>query len=375
MAQTNYSATVLYPLILPSGFEPGSEVLSPASPGQAVVAGQAVSNGINAATANSQNALVWTTPGGLVTDLNPAGFTTSYALATDGAQQVGFGTANATDDALLWSGTAASAVILNPSGISDMIAVGIGGGQEVGYGDVPSADLTQHAFLWSGTAASAVDLTPTLEGGRADALATDGVQQVGYYKDSGSSLEAMLWSGTAASAVNLNPTNLPGILLSAAIAVGGAQQVGFCIEPGGDNYTHAVLWSGTGASAVDLNPTGLTGLVQSIADGTNGFQQVGYGTTLTNLNEALLWSGSAGSAIDLQSLLPSVGTWTQSMACSIDPMGNVYGIATGTLDGVTGNFAVEWSPVPEPGTVTLLAAFAAGLLMRRRRTATLRRSL
>jgi hypothetical protein len=81
---------------------------------------------------------------------------------------------------------------------------------------------------------------------------------------------------------------------------------------------------------------------------------------------ALVWSGTAGSAVDLSMFLPSGFTWFYSDALTIDSAGNVFGMAEGDINGDNVTFAVEWSPVPEPATASLLLIAATGVLMRRR---------
>jgi hypothetical protein len=167
---------------------------------------------------------------------------------------------------------------------------------------------------------------------------------------------ALLWTGTAASVVDLNPS---GFDSSQAYGVGGGQQVGEGIPSGGGAF-HALLWSGTAASAVDLNPSGF---YSSDAKATNGQLEVGTGqASSTSDGIAMLWSGTAASAVNLQTLLPASNTWTDSEADSIDAQGNIFGIATGMVDGNAEPFAVEWSPVPEPSTFAL-AVLAFGLLV------------
>jgi hypothetical protein len=170
----------------------------------------------------------------------------------------------------------------------------------------------------------------------------------------------MLWNGTADSAVDLGPTNLNGINESEALGTNGTQQVGFGYVMGTSN-DQAILWNGTAASAVDLNPSGYS---YSEAFATNGTFQVGYGRAPGPISDhALLWAGTAGSVINLQTLLPSTVAWTDSIADSIDSSGNIYGFGNNNEGGY---FAVEWSPLPEPATGSMLLIVSAGFLMRRR---------
>jgi len=151
------------------------------------------------------------------------------------------------------------------------------------------------------------------------------------------------------------------------VSVSGSEQVGY--EYAATDQDHAVLWTGSAASAVDLNPTDLSGINYSAAYATNGIDQVGYGYNNATIisGNALLWSGTAGSAVNLQTLLPATGTWFNSYAFWIDPAGNVYGTAQGMNAGADATFAVEWSPVPEPATGSMMLVVGAGVLMRRRR--------
>ena len=364
-AQVSYSATVLYPVNAPSGFD-SQDVYSS-------VAGQSVGNAFESEYNYSGHAFLWSAPSGSVTDLNPTplGFTSSLAEATNGPQQVGYGFTPEypLGHALLWSGSAASAIDLNPPGFGSSSAVGMDATQQVGGGmPISSSTGFAHALLWSGTAASAVDLNPTGYAG-SGALAVSGDQQVGsailnFPLAPDNQDQAFLWSGTAASAVDLDP---PGFNQSIADGTNGSQQVGYGDDTTTGGIEHALLWNGNAASAVDLNPSGF---IRSYAVATNGIEQVGYGYTTPNggYRQALLWSGTAASAIDLQSLLPASGGWSVSDTYSIDAEGNVFGSAYGAYNGLAGEFAVEWSPVPEPGTFTLLVVTATGLLMRRRRS-------
>ena len=86
-------------------------------------------------------------------DLNPQGFSSSLALATNGSEQVGYGTGAATENefnALLWSGAANNVVDLQqylPSEFIDSRATGIDAeGDIVGYAIDTSGQ--SHAILW-----------------------------------------------------------------------------------------------------------------------------------------------------------------------------------------------------------------------------------
>ncbi len=215
----------------------------------------------------------------------------------------------ATHHALLWNGTAASAVDLNPAGYTSSFAYGASGTTQVGYGYGTTGN-NNHALLWNGTAASAVDLNPA---GYTYSLAygASGTKQVGYGDSTatGNNDHALLWSGTAASFVDLNPA---GYTSSAALGASGTTQVGYGFGTATGNNTHALLWNGTAASAVDLNPAGYT---CSLAQAASGTMQVGYGggTATGNNRHALLWSGTAASFVDLNAFLPA-GFNTQSQA-------------------------------------------------------------
>jgi hypothetical protein len=192
----------------------------------------------------------------------------------------------------------------------------------------------------------------------AQAVGVGGNEQVGAAMSEIEGQHAMLWFGSSDSVVDLHPTGFAG---SIAYATDGTQQVGsgWILATG---LNHAVLWYGTAASAIDLNPSGF---VQSEALATNGVEQVGHGAIADGTFHALLWTGSADSAIDLNDLLPQTGTWLGSTATSIDPDGNVYGSADGTYDGIAGTFLVEWSPIPEPASISLLTSPCIAMIRRR----------
>jgi hypothetical protein len=88
-----------------------------------------------------------------------------------GDQQVGFaglGEVINPAHAILWRGTGESAVDLNPAGFASSYAMGTNGRQQVGHATVESGNsmdpaLEAHAFIWSGTAESAIDLHSFLD--------------------------------------------------------------------------------------------------------------------------------------------------------------------------------------------------------------------
>ena len=315
-----------------------------------------------------QNALIWASPNGEITDLSPTnlpGLGTSVAIATDGVRQVGAAgqppiiSQGGFFHAVLWSSTADSAVDLNPNGYQFSEALGIGGNQQVGFAG-------GHAQLWTGTADSAVDLHPNFSGFPVSrAYGTDGTRQVGEMIDSlATTPHAILWKGNAASAVDLNPTNLPGFDFSIAYGVNGKSIVG---DGGGSSigdFSHALLWTAGADSAIDLEPTKLSGVFGSVAYNTDGIHQVGYGLVDLNVGNrhALLWSGTADSAIDLNLLLPFDSV--DSVANTIDPQGNIWGTATDSSGNI---HAVEWSPVPEPSATWLASIGVVSLLASCRR--------
>ena len=368
----DYSGSVLYSLAAPNGV--ASLEVTSTSPGETTGTGT---------VGGELHGFLWSAAGAVdLTPTNLAGFTSSQVVGVGGGQQVGAGSGpgavSSAFDALVWNGTANSAVDLSPnlSGLFASFAFATDGTQQVGEGKylVGSNPHTkvEHdgALLWSGTAANVVDLTPTnlsqIVNSYADGVA--GNEQVGYGNGQGIVDDALLWTGTGASAVNLNPFSL-GITTSYAYGTNGTQQVGEGIGSGTGNKEHALLWDGTADSAVDLNPTDLPGITTSSAVAANGIIQVGSGENGSS-GEALVWSGSADSAVDLQATLPSGGTWSSSLAGAIDSEGNIYGIATGTYNGITGNFAVEWSPIPEPASLAMYSVACVSLLIRRRRART-----
>ena len=279
------------------------------------------------------------------------------AWATNGSQEVGF--AAAADNhahAMLWNGTAQSAVDLHPTnlpGITDTIADGTGGSQQVGYG-YSAANPLSHALMWNGTASSVVDLNPS-GFDSSEALGTDGTRQVGNGQTHGQ-YHALIWSGSASSAVDLNPS---GFGFSYANGISGDQVVGAAAVSASDpRPSHAMLWDIAKRIVVDLSPTDLPGVTASAAYETNGVVQVGVGGDSNGFSQALVWNGTAASAVNL-----TPPGYRDAAAYSVDPNGNVFGLAT---DASGTDYAIEWA-VPEPSSFVLLVVGAAITFSRRRR--------
>ncbi len=259
------------------------------------------------------HAVVWSGSAGSAVDLNPdfrRGISDAEARGTNGRDQVGAGSGGLTggfDHALLWHGSSDSVVDLHPrfllpgpSGVGASIAYAISGGQQVGAGGGPGTSGRFHALLWTGSADSAVDLHPS-GFDESKAFATSGGQQVGSGVPTNQFFRhALLWRGSAGSVVDLTPSG------SAAEALGtnGTQQVGWGLIGG---RTHAVAWSGSANSMVDLHrflPQRFTASRATAIDSRGNI--AGWASDGTNTH-AFLWTPSAVAVI----ILPGLpGSWT-----------------------------------------------------------------
>jgi hypothetical protein len=312
--------------------------------------------------ANSNPAAIWATPNGTPIVLGPTGSDNSTITGMDSSQEVGY----VDNQATLWNGTSGSPVDLNPAGFTNCIAFGVAGGEQVGYAGfyaTPESGLTENAFLWTGSAASAVNLNPSGYS-FSNAEATDGAQQVGIGAQIGASHNhALLWNGSATSYVDLNPSGYAG---SFADAIWNGEVGGSGIA-NGSTQSHATLWTGGPNSAIDLHPGPQFNV--SLVTGLNGTFEIGNaGFTTRDIYapDAYVWSGSAASAFNLQNVLPASGTWYNSDPYMIDSSNNIFGVANGVYGGFSGDFAIEWPQVPEPGSLSLLAVSAGALMVRRR---------
>jgi hypothetical protein len=310
-------------------------------------------------------AALWNAATHSLVSLNPGSDWHSSAYGASNDSQVGWGSTSADPDehALLWHGTAASFADLNPAGFYTSHADGVSGNNQVGDGGLlsnPNGGFA-HALLWHGTAASVVDINPSgYVGSTAAGVLGDNI--VGTTTRTGSNDQhATLWAGPSHSVVDLHPGAFAD---SAAFGISTDSQVGTGYLTAyfqGDR--HALLWHGSAASAVDLNPTGFT---QSEAFSVAGAMQVGYGMgpSTGDQHHAFLWQGTAASAIDLQALLAGLPqTFVSSEAHGIDANGVIVGFAS-TCDTT---YAVELTPVPEPGSLTMLITGILAMYSRPRR--------
>ncbi len=178
-------------------------------------------------------------------DLNPGGFTESYAYGVGGTQQVGYASGPATSfvaHAILWKGSAASAVDLNPTGFNQSFAAATNGTQQVGQGEGTATGGNEHALLWNGSATSYVDLNPSgFTSSFADAIS--GTWQAGYGQGTatGNANNALLWSGTAGSFIDLQSVLPPTFISSEAYSISGNTVYGLASDASG-NY-HAIAWT------------------------------------------------------------------------------------------------------------------------------------
>ncbi len=356
--------TDLYMLGLPAGLSSGS----PISPlwdfgvgGQTAARGQVIGSG--SGTGGQSHALLWTSsvPSGI--DLHPTGFAASYVVGTSGAQQVGAGYGSATGyytHALLWSNSAASFVDLNPSGFLNSQANGTTGTQQVGFGEGSMTFFGDHALLWSGSAASFVDLNPP---GFSDSFAygASGTQQVGYGVSTATGIlldHALLWSGSADSYVDLNPNEFSN---SYAYGVSGRSKWATATDR--RPATTAMLCSGAARAVASLTSTP-AGLRFPTPMAPTAHSRLAAATVRRReaMSMHCCGKGRPTDCVDLHSVLPAL--FTDSYAYWIDG-DTVYGLA---LDDSGNYHAIEWTILPEPGSLGLIGLAMLAWAGRRRRT-------
>lgn len=265
--------------------------------------------------------------------------TRSMVFSNDGITQVG----EFINTAVLWTSTPDSMTNLHPAGYLASAALAIHGGQQAGWATTSASNggrrgiqqtfNVQHAILWFGSATNFTDLhTPTFDGSIANSL--NGAFQGGYgINASNGQTQALLWAGSAASVINLHPQAYTSSNVNAVWSNGTAVGTGTVVKNGKAivSIDHAVLWFGSARNFVDLNPPGAT---MSRAVSLNATNQVGWADFNAHTH-AIVWSGTAASAVDLNQFLPA--GFTDAMAVEIDTAGNILANAFGS-DGV-------WNPI------------------------------
>ena len=124
----------------------------------------------------------------------------THANGVSNGQQVGWGMGSATGNdghALIWYGTANSYVDVNPAGFTFSNSVATNGTWQAGWGDGPVTGGETHAVAWNGSAASAVDLQTLLPAGytESEGLSVDASGDIfGVAFDSAGNEHAIEWS-------------------------------------------------------------------------------------------------------------------------------------------------------------------------------------
>ena len=319
----------------------------------------------NTMLGTDERAAIWNGAGtpAAYTSLHPgSGFDWTRAEAAAGDRQFGFGKGPATggrEHALQWSGSAASVLDLHPPAFAVSRILGARGTQQVGIASLDPGGFLQgnrgnnRAVVWT-DGAGAVALHPP---GHtfSEAFGVYDNVQVGVVDDG-----AALWRGSADSYVDIAPR---GTWFSEAHGVFADTQAGYAnVGPNVvGSLTHAFVWSGSADSARDIHPQGFL-RSRAFDLSAAGAAGVVTGTSPFDIHAAA-WLGPELEFTDLSQLLGP--DYTESWAVGINDAGNVYGFA---LHIPTRKIhALEWSPVPEPGSALLLVFGSAAVLVSRRK--------
>ena len=218
------------------------------------------------------------------------------------------------------------------------------------------ANGTAHAFLYSG---STMKDLGTLGGSWSSAWAiNDSGQIVGDSGTAGGAPHGFLYSGSTMTDLG---TLGGGYVYTRDINSSG-QVVGHsAIDHSASITYHAFLYS---SSMIDL---GTLGGKQSFASGINDIGQVvGSANVQNGALHAFLYSGS--TMTDLNSLIDPASGWILESASVINGSGQIVGM--GSYNGAPYH-AFLLTPIPEPGSWTMLLGLAFGALLAaavRRRT-------
>lgn len=317
------------PLYTPSAMSVPDGILSSA----VYNAGGDSAVGFGLVAGNHSHALVFPGPSHAGIDLQPSGFDSSLAAATDGNVVVGIAYNGQTGHAMRWDGTSSTPVDLNPSGYDGSVAAGIGGDLIVG-------DVTQgtnsFAVVWTGSSNAPTFLpVPGYTQSNASAIVGDTIAGNG---EVGGNSHALIWHGLSSNPVDLHPA---GYTESFTTGTDGTHTVGTG-EKTSVSRARPLLWTGDSNQAVDLTPSGYDG---------GGAERVLNGRIVGTIykgttTHACVWDDNGAVFTDLHALLSNLRINGQklqadySAATGIDAQGNIYGYAIDSTKG--GGYSIVW---------------------------------
>ena len=289
----------------------------------------------------------------------------TWPTGINGATIVGY-LRGADAHALMWPAQDQAPVRLEPAGASASYALATDGASQVG-------SIDSHAVIWHGAPASIVDVHPV----SAWASTLRAVDRSGVAGDiilaAHGPPHAAIWQGAGDSVVDLHPA---GAYASQGQAISNGRQGGY-VQYERDGTYYPAVWSGTAESFVNFSAPGAP-TDAGIIYGMDGNVQVGGARFLDGSGGATIWFGTPESAFNLASLLSSDYTRSEARAVDIDEFGTIrvvgyaynenYYLPNGTY--YPRNEAMMWVLVPEPSSLVALAAglaVLAGVRPRRRR--------
>lgn len=332
------SSVVLAPSVLAVALSAGVG-MAPGPSAKLISAGgyiNAISAGMPGGSIGN-HAVLWS--GQTATDVHPEGFSFSAINGRSGGLSVGYaGTGSLAQSPVIWQGTT-PAVLPVPFAYVTGRAVATDGVQIVGYANESDPERgigAAHALIWDIATGSVSEL-----GNDSTIVGVGGGVQVGYEMGSNGST-ATLWRGTANSKVNLHVT---GQDVSMACGTNGVMQVGYVgldvrvrqeARPRYIRFYSAGFWTGTSESFTYLWST----YRHSFALAISGNMIVGYGNTTDAIgtpqnSHAVAWIGSDHTFVDLHTLLPS--DMRTSRAVAVDEVGRIAGYGV-TSDGVVRSY-------------------------------------